>query len=339
MMEWIALNQSRTFIHIEGHHRLDFIQGLMTQDLRSCDQRVVFGAFLTPKGRFMADAFVMNTPEDGLWLEVSTSCVSSLLGFLIPYGMLHQVTVTARSDHWIVLACVDTQTMHHSISSAPLGQQHSAPSRDPLPICSDHASSLCVTSRIIDFVDPRRPQMGSRAWVPSSLWQDFQDQHMVLFDETVYHTHRMAVGVPDGAWDLVPQQSIILEYGYQHIHALSWTKGCYQGQELMARTHHRGMVRKQLVCGIKTTGNFPPCGTPLMNADLHDVSPHTEGSSELVQTIGRGWMGGQIGHQGLLCLPTDWTSSPGACRLAPLGNPEASFVVTISTSPIYHTDS
>lgn len=61
-----------------------------------------------------------------------------------------------------------------------------------------------------------------------------------------YDLHRLKLGVPEGGIDLLPEKAILLESGLDELNAISWTKGCYMGQELTARTKYRGLVRKRL---------------------------------------------------------------------------------------------
>lgn len=63
---------------------------------------------------------------------------------------------------------------------------------------------------------------------------------------TQYHINRMKNYIADGFYDLNQKESIILEYGFDEINAISYTKGCYLGQELIARTHHTGIIRKRI---------------------------------------------------------------------------------------------
>ncbi len=61
-----------------------------------------------------------------------------------------------------------------------------------------------------------------------------------------YHINRIRNKITDGFYDLTQKESIILDYGFDDINAISYTKGCYLGQELIARTHHMGIVRKKV---------------------------------------------------------------------------------------------
>ena len=53
--------------------------------------------------------------------------------------------------------------------------------------------------------------------------------------------------IPNTVSFLVTGEAIPLEYNLDGLNAISFTKGCYMGQELVARTHFRGMVRKRLM--------------------------------------------------------------------------------------------
>lgn len=82
--------------------------------------------------------------------------------------------------------------------------------------------------------DPRFAALGAR-WIAESA-----------ADADGYTTHRMAQGVPDSA-DIGEDQLLWLETGADLLNGVSFTKGCYVGQENTARMHHRDKVRRRLV--------------------------------------------------------------------------------------------
>lgn len=61
---------------------------------------------------------------------------------------------------------------------------------------------------------------------------------------TDYHLHRLIFSVPEGPDDW---PSLPLEGSLDLMNGVDYKKGCYVGQELTARTHHRGVVRKRVV--------------------------------------------------------------------------------------------
>ena len=77
-------------------------------------------------------------------------------------------------------------------------------------------------------------------------------------DAAAYERLRLEAGVPDGSRDMVVEKAILLENNLDELHAISWQKGCYMGQELTARTRYRGLVRKRLFPVIVEV----PCRSP-----------------------------------------------------------------------------
>lgn len=103
--------------------------------------------------------------------------------------------------------------------------------------------------------DPRLPDAGWRALVPPGAAGD------ATADE--YDRHRLALGLPDGSRDLAAEQSVLLEAGFDELGGVSWSKGCYMGQELTARTKYRGLLKRRLV-PVAVAGPLPPRGTPVL---------------------------------------------------------------------------
>ncbi|WP_353216341.1 folate-binding protein [Sandarakinorhabdus sp.] len=85
--------------------------------------------------------------------------------------------------------------------------------------------------------DARDPALGAR-WIGAASRIDA--------DSAGYDVHRHAVGVPDSA-DIGSDELLWLETGADLLNGVSFTKGCYVGQENTARMHHRDKVRRRLV--------------------------------------------------------------------------------------------
>jgi folate-binding protein YgfZ len=91
-----------------------------------------------------------------------------------------------------------------------------------------------------DHKDPRGDTCGHRIYTrPTTVTE-------VEFD--IWDTHRIRAEIPDGSRDLIPEKSFIHESETIINTAVSYTKGCYMGQELVSRMHHRGLAKKQLRC-------------------------------------------------------------------------------------------
>jgi folate-binding protein YgfZ len=84
--------------------------------------------------------------------------------------------------------------------------------------------------------DPRFAPLGARWVAPASAEAG----------AAAYDAHRLAIGVP-GSADIGEDQLLWLETGADLLNGVSFTKGCYVGQENTARMHHRDKVRRRLV--------------------------------------------------------------------------------------------
>ena len=97
------------------------------------------------------------------------------------------------------------------------------------------------------WADPRLSTLGHRAILrrdgPLPTWLERSEE----VASTLYEMQLAVLGVPNGARDLRPSEALPLESNLELLGGVSFAKGCYLGQELTARTHFRGVVRKRLV--------------------------------------------------------------------------------------------
>lgn len=92
----------------------------------------------------------------------------------------------------------------------------------------------------IAFEDPRLNALGRRAIGASA------EMPSAIGGPEAYHARRLALGVPEGS-DFGSDRMFALDADLEELHAISFGKGCYIGQELTARMKHRGTTRKRLV--------------------------------------------------------------------------------------------
>ena len=144
--------------------------------------------------------------------------------------------------------------------------------------------------------DPRLPEAGWRVLSPVLL--------PTSASAADYAAHRIGLGLPDGSKDMEAEKSVLLEGGFDELNGISWTKGCYMGQELTARTRYRGLLKRRLV-PVAIDGPAPERGTLVLTADGAEA----------------GEMRSSQGGQGLALLRLEWLDkgplTAGAARLTP----------------------
>jgi folate-binding protein YgfZ len=110
--------------------------------------------------------------------------------------------------------------------------------------------------RGVTFEDPRLPELGHRSIGATA------EMPSAVAGASAYHAHRLALGVPETG-DFGSDRMFALDADLDDLHAISFGKGCYVGQELTARMKHRGTARKRLLVVEGVDGTIPPAGTEL----------------------------------------------------------------------------
>jgi folate-binding protein YgfZ len=91
--------------------------------------------------------------------------------------------------------------------------------------------------------------------------------------------YRLIAGLPDGSKDIEADRGVLLEAGFDELDGVSWSKGCYLGQELTARTKYRGLIKRRLV-PVQVEGPLPQPGSPIFR-DGHDVGTMRSGRDRI----------------------------------------------------------
>jgi folate-binding protein YgfZ len=144
------------------------------------------------------------------------------------------------------------------------------------------------TSAGIAAPDPRLPDAGWRILSVGPL-----PTTAVALD---WDRYRLSLGLPAGSRDMETEKTVLLEAGFDELHGVSWTKGCYMGQELTARTKYRGLLKRRLV-PVSIDGELPAPGTPVLR----------DGSEIGTMRSGRD-------HMGLAILRLDALPYPLTCN-------------------------
>ena len=106
--------------------------------------------------------------------------------------------------------------------------------------------------------DPRLLELGTRRIAQTNASEASAE----------YLAHRLSLGIPEGG-DFGSDKMFALDAGLEELHAVSFDKGCYVGQELTARMKHRGTARKRLL-PIETIdkSTLPPPGTDVRAGNI-----------------------------------------------------------------------
>ncbi|XP_026315172.1 putative transferase CAF17 homolog, mitochondrial [Hyposmocoma kahamanoa] len=221
--------RSKKLLKVSGADASDFLQGLITNDMGHFNDgaKCMYAMFLNNKGRVLYDSLIYKWDENSFLLECQRSVFDSLLRHLSLYKLKRNILfddASAGYDVWTLISTVNT----------------------PLPeITFDPKSHINL------FADPRLKELGCRLITINSLdaatLTELFGKNVILKDEDVYRYARYKLGVGEGPDELPPGACFPLEVNCDYLHGVSFHKGCYVGQELTARIHHTGVVRKRLM--------------------------------------------------------------------------------------------
>jgi folate-binding protein YgfZ len=242
MSDGYVLLPERGVLAVRGADAVAFLQGLISSDLhRITAEQAGYGALLTPQGKFLFD-FIMICAGDQLLLDTERPRLGQLLQRLTMYRLRSKVELEDVSGRWSV--------------AAVLGE--GAASCLDLP----HRPGACrALADGFVLVDPRLARLGVRVLLqPDQIGGALEGLGLARLEPDAYEQARLALGVPDGSRDLVVDRSTLLESGFEELHGVDFAKGCFVGQELTARMHYRGLVRKRLL-PVVLKGPRPEPGT------------------------------------------------------------------------------
>jgi folate-binding protein YgfZ len=230
-----SLVPHRSVIAVGGPDRVDFLQGLISNDTtKVAPGHAIWAALLTPQGRFLNDMFVADEGHGALLLETERARAPALAKKLGLYKLRSQVTVEDRSA-----------TMEVAVVFGP------------------DAATVLPFEDGVAFVDPRLPDLGVRVLAPAGQAAALLSARGIAAAPIdAYDTLRLRFGVPDGSRDLVVEKALLLENGFDELNGVDWQKGCYMGQELTARTKYRALIRKRLF-PVTVEGAMPEPGAAI----------------------------------------------------------------------------
>jgi tRNA-modifying protein YgfZ len=239
----------RGLLTVTGVDRLTWLQGLLTNDVAAlpiggvCD-----AAYLTPQGRMITDLRVIHTSV-ATWLDVPASLASALTAKLDGLLFSEDALIADVSATHLLL------DLHGPQASSILAATLPELGRSVVVQVSDSAYGVPGTSLIVRADDAG--DVVARVVAHGAVETTLETLDIV----------RVEAGRPAFLVDM-DEHTIPLEAGLDQ-RAISFTKGCYVGQEVIVRVMHRGhgRVAKKLVGLRIAKGELPKAGDVLATAE------------------------------------------------------------------------
>ena len=238
----VAATSAHDNLRISGRDRIAFLQNLVTNDLGLLTPRQgIYSLLLTAKGKTVADFFVYPLPAD-LWpdsllIEVAYASAAKIQSHLLGYRFRSQVKIDLTTSGKILVS--------GPCAAALLARFFDA----PLPTLSEYGcvqigEIFCVRRSVTGEADYLLYlPTGRTAEVEAALLVLGKNDGVVSIGPEVLETLRIEAGLPRFGVD-IDEQTFPAEAGLND--AVSETKGCYPGQEVVARIGTYGHVNRHL---------------------------------------------------------------------------------------------
>ena len=234
---WVDRTTRDARLEVGGPDAAEWLQGLLTQDVRSLQPgQGAYAAYLTPQGRMIADLRVFHRGETFL-LETAAAVRGTLASRLDQFVIMEDVTIADVTD---MLGCLTVigPTAAASVAACTgvaIAALNALPEHGHLPL--ERPGAFLAASR--DFGVPAFDLFAPLADL--SAWRTLLQSGLPEASDRLLETARIEAGRPRFGVDM-HEDTIPLEAGIEH-RAISFDKGCYVGQEVVIRILHRGQGR------------------------------------------------------------------------------------------------
>jgi folate-binding protein YgfZ len=245
----------KTLLRLSGKNPLGMLNAVLTNDVPEDDARGVYALLLNPKGRIQADLRALKSAGDILIVTEpeGAAAAKELLGRYAPFSRVKVFDLSEADTPWGIFGLYGPRAKE-LLDGLELAEHESAEVR--LGGADLLASGVAVPVPGYDLLGPAdalgaaRDHLAGRGAVPVSI--------------DAYEAARIKAGVPRFGVDITPE-NFPAEAGVLE-RAVSFEKGCYPGQETVARMHYRGHPNRTLR-RLAIEGPPPAPGTEIIQGE------------------------------------------------------------------------
>lgn len=234
------------FLKIRGNDTKKFLQGQLTCDIESVTaENSCMGAHCNPQGRVISLFYLFRFQED-FYLLMQQNMIPIAMAALKKYAVFFKVELTDASKEMTAIGCQHTDFIQ-------IDRQNLA----HIPVSAEHTRCMIA---------------GKPAAIKVAMEQISQLTPAVTKDHWKY------LNIRDGIPALYPETSgkfLPHEINLDKLNAISFDKGCYTGQEIIARMHYRGKLKTRLYIAEVSSESSPQPGADIYS--MHGSELRTSG--------------------------------------------------------------
>jgi folate-binding protein YgfZ len=260
----------RGLIVVSGKDRASYLHGLFTNDITALGPgEGCYAAYLTAQGRMIADLWVYEL-GDVILLSLLGDVKGAVLAKLDQFIFTEDVQLGDVTDTFMGVAVVGPEAagiVEAVLDAAPPDDLRALPEHGNFR--AQFGGQPAIVLRVSDTGEPGYDLLVDRSQGPA-LRAALEKAGAVQIDASVADALRIEAGVPKFHRDM-DEETIPLEAGIES-RAISLTKGCYVGQEVIIRVLHRGhgRVARKLV-GIALDGDVVPSSAASVQSDGRQI--------------------------------------------------------------------
>jgi len=245
----------RGVIRVSGEESAAFLQNLLTNDVK---QLAADGAqhngLCSPKGRLFATFLVWRDGVDYL-LQTERELLPALQKKLSMYVLRAKVKISDVSDETLLLGIAGAGAV------AALTQSNiTAPER--------LMTTVNFPQGHVIRIDAQRYQLAVKAEAVGEVWQALR-AHAQAASGAVWRWLEITAGIPRIS-AATQEQFVPQMVNFELIGGVNFKKGCYPGQEIVARTQYLGKLKRRMYLAHLNSEAMPVAGAPLYAPDLPD---------------------------------------------------------------------
>lgn len=255
--------EPRGRLRIEGPRAAEMLNGLVTNDVAELQTgRGVYAAALTPKGKTVADVRIHRIEDEVFLVDAPARAHAGWMSMVRKYvnpRLAPYRDVTADTTMLAIAGARAADVVRRAFGPAALNEASGLVNTP-----ANWEGTPLTLLRVPDLGDHVMQVVGPAA-ARDSLWSALVAAEAVPVGLAAWEIARVESGRPEWGLD-IDDSTIPQEANLDALHAISYTKGCYVGQEVVARIHFRGHVNRHLR-GLLCGDELPP-----MHATLHDAA-------------------------------------------------------------------
>jgi folate-binding protein YgfZ len=251
--EAAAIAQKDLFgiLKFTGSERVSWLQGMTTNDLQKLTPGMgCYAAHLTPQGKVVAHMQIL-ADEDALWLSLERAGISKLMEAFDKLLIMEDVQIQDASDEWDILTLIGPR-------SAPVLE---AWLDGPLNLNAPYAHRKIEDGRVV------ASELGYDIWAvrehADEVLRSLTQSGAIAIDRGTWDVLRTEAGIPIHGVD-IDETTTMPEIGEKGI---SYEKGCYVGQEVVAKVKYIGHVNRRFVGLILKTSDLPDLRSPIYKGE------------------------------------------------------------------------